>query len=72
MKLSLVFPSTEIGNDPAAIRDWAQGAEALGYEQIQVFEHVLGGNPATHKDLGPYHWTHKTPFHEPFVLFGPR
>ncbi len=68
MKLSLIFPQTEIGNDPIAIRDWAQGAEGLGYDQAQLFEHVLGGNPATYPDLRGY--THQTPFHEPFVLMG--
>ena len=30
MKLGVVFPQTEIGNDPAAIRDYAQAAEQLG------------------------------------------
>jgi probable F420-dependent oxidoreductase len=68
MKLSLIFPSTEIGNDPVAIRDWAQGVEGLGYDQIQLFEHVIGGNPASYPDLGAY--TSQTPFHEPFVLLG--
>lgn len=68
MKLGLIFPQTEIGNDPSVIREWAQGTEALGYNQIQLFEHVLGGNPVTHSDLRGY--THRTPFHEPFVLMG--
>ena len=62
MKIGAVFPTTEIGNDPTAIRDWAQAAEQLGYD------HVLG---AVHQNreprlMGPY--TEKDPFHEPFVL----
>ena len=32
MQIGAVFPTTEIGNDPACIRDWAQAAEALGYD----------------------------------------
>jgi probable F420-dependent oxidoreductase len=64
-----VFPQTEIGDDPAAIRDFAQAAEALGYSHILVYDHVLG---ATHdrepRLTGPY--TESTPFHEVFVLLG--
>ena len=68
MKLSLIFPSTEIGTDPAAIQEWARGTEELGYAQVQFFEHVVGGNRATYPDLRGYDST--TAFHEPFVLLG--
>jgi hypothetical protein len=34
MGVGVVFPSTEIGNDPGAIRDFAQAAEALGYDHL--------------------------------------
>ena len=30
MKTGVVFPQTEFGSDPAAIRDYAQTAEGLG------------------------------------------
>ena len=30
MRLGAVFPTTEIGNDPIAVRDYAQAAESLG------------------------------------------
>lgn len=70
MKLGAVFPTCEIGNDPAAIRDFAQTAEGLGYSHLIVYDHVLG---AVHqgrepKLTGPY--TERDPFHEPFVLYG--
>jgi probable F420-dependent oxidoreductase len=71
MKLGVVFPQTEIGNDPSAIRDYAQAAEALGYHHLMVFDHVLGAHPDRFEGLAfrpPY--TFQTPFHEPFVLFG--
>jgi len=71
MKLGVVFPQTEIGNDPAAIRDYGQAAEQLGYTHVLAYEHVLGAHPDRLAGLGfrpPY--THETPFHEPFVLFG--
>ena len=42
MRLNAWFPSVQIGNDPKAIRDWAQAAEDLGYEYIEVPDHVFG------------------------------
>jgi len=68
MKLGAIFPTTEIGRDPVAIRDWAQAAEQLGYDHMIVYDHVLG---AVHegrvpKLAGPY--TERDPFHEVFVL----
>ena len=68
MQLGVVFPQTEIGNDPAIVRDYAQAAEGLGYAHVLAFDHVLGGNEATHTLRGPY--KHTDAFHEPFVLFG--
>jgi probable F420-dependent oxidoreductase len=69
MKLGAVFPTTEIGNDPSIIRDWAQAAEELGYDQIVTFDHVLGAEHADRKPRlgGPY--TENDAFHEPFTLF---
>lgn len=69
MRIGAVFPQTEIGNDPAAIRHYAQTVEGMGYKHILVYDHVLGAGAATRPDWrGPY--TSATPFHEPFVLFG--
>lgn len=68
MKIGVVYPQTEFGNDPLAIRDFAQTAEALGYSHILAYDHVLGANRDRYSDLsGPY--GHEDPFHEPFVLF---
>ena len=67
MKIGVVFPQTEIGNDPAAIRDYAQTAEGLGFTHVLAYDHVLGANPDRPGGFsGPY--THLTPFHEVFVL----
>jgi probable F420-dependent oxidoreductase len=68
VKIGVVFPQTEFGNDPAAVRDYAQTAEALGFTHILAYDHVLGANPKRPGGWqGPY--THENPFHEPFVLF---
>jgi hypothetical protein len=52
MQVGVVFPQTEIGNDPSVIRDFAQTAEGLGYDHLGVYDHVLG---ATH-DREPALW----------------
>ena len=69
MKIGVVLPQTEIGNDPVAIKAYAEAVEGMGFTHILVFDHVLGANPARPGGWkGPY--THRHGFHEPFVLFG--
>jgi probable F420-dependent oxidoreductase len=69
MQLGVIFPQTEIGTDPVAIRDYAQAAEDLGYSHLLTYDHVLGASSEHRPDWrGPY--DHRTQFHEPFVLFG--
>ncbi|MBV9997144.1 MAG: LLM class F420-dependent oxidoreductase [Caulobacteraceae bacterium] len=69
MKIGAVFPSTDIGADVAAIRDFAQTAEGLGYSHLLLPDHVLGAvHEAREPPLtGPY--TEKTEFHEPLTTF---
>ncbi len=68
MRFGVVFPQTEIGNDPIAIRDYAQAAEGMGYRHILAYDHVLGAGLANRPNWsGAYNAA--TPFHEPFVLF---
>lgn len=68
MKFGVVYPQTEIGNDLAAIRDYAQTTEGLGFNHVLAYDHVLGANPDRPGGFkGPY--TYQSSFHEPFVLF---
>src|SRR5438105_15587658 len=64
MELSAFFPTRTIGNDPAKIRDWAQAAEDLGYDHIEVPDHVFGAT--ARGDWQPI-YTEKDPFHETFT-----
>src|SRR5262245_42232682 len=67
MRIGVVFPQTEIGNDPAALRDYAQAVEGMGYTHILAYDHVLGASLEHRPDWkGPY--SSDTPFHEVFVL----
>jgi probable F420-dependent oxidoreductase len=68
MRIGVVFPQTEFGNDPIAVRDYAQTTEGLGFTHILAYDHVLGVNPNRPEGwTGPYN--HKHSFLEPFVLF---
>ena len=69
MRIGVVFPQTELGGDPGAVREFATAVSELGYAHIAVFDHVIGADPAVHRGWnGPYDVN--TTFHEPFVLFG--
>jgi probable F420-dependent oxidoreductase len=69
VEIGFVYPQTELGGDPAAVRAIGRAAEELGFESLLAYDHVLG---ATHEDRdpplgGPY--TERDPFHDPFVMF---
>lgn len=65
MKLGVVFPQTEIGTDPAAIKDFAQSTEELGYDHLLVYDHVLGAVPRGGDWMG---YDYEDMFHEIFTL----
>jgi len=68
MKIGVVFPQTEIGQDPTMIRDYAQAVEAMGYTHILAFDSVIGANPDRPGGWdSQYDYRHA--FHEPFALF---
>ena len=67
MRIGVVFPQTEFGHDPAALRDYAQAAEALGYSHILAYDHVLGAHPDQLQGWAPY--TYEDQCLEPFTLF---
>jgi probable F420-dependent oxidoreductase len=69
MRVGVVFPQTEIGSDPAVIKDYAQTTEHLGFRHLLAYDHVIGANPASRPGWQPP-YTHLDPFHEPLVLYG--
>src|SRR5246127_4599855 len=67
MHLGLALPFGDIGGDGGIVREFAELAEAEGYDGLTLADHVLGGNPANPASgraggLGL--------FHDPFVAFG--
>ena len=69
MQVGVVFPQTEIGADPVAVRDYVQAAEDLGYDHLIIFDHVVGADARLHEGWKGF-YTSKDMFHEPFVVFG--
>jgi probable F420-dependent oxidoreductase len=69
MQIGVVFPQTEIGADPGAVRAYALAVQELGFAHVVAFDHVVGADPAIHS---PWNWPYdmSTMFHEPLVLFG--
>lgn len=70
MKFGVVFPQTEVSQDPEALPSIATAVEALGYDSLLFYDHVVG---AQHADREPALWgpyTERDPFHDPFVAMG--
>jgi probable F420-dependent oxidoreductase len=69
MQIGVVFPQTEIGDDPADLKLYVTTVEELGFDFLVAYDHILGANPNRPGGWqGPY--THRSMFHEVFVLLG--
>jgi probable F420-dependent oxidoreductase len=69
VRIGVVFPQTEIGDDAGAVRAYGEQVEELGFTHVLAYDHVVGADPGVHRGWrGPYDV--RTTFHEPFVLFG--
>jgi probable F420-dependent oxidoreductase len=68
MRIGVSFPTLELGADGAAIRDFVQTAEGLGYRHIRILDHVLGADPQYHPEVPVFYYTHESVIREPFTL----
>ena len=69
MQIGVVYPQIELRGDPAAVGRIGKAIEAMGFDHLLTYDHVLG---AVHEGrtpplTGPY--TERDPFHDPFVMF---
>jgi probable F420-dependent oxidoreductase len=62
MQLGALLPLGDIGGGPGVLREYAQAAEAIGYDFLEAPDHVLGAREGERTGAGL--------FHDPFVLFG--
>ena len=68
MRIGAVFPQTEIGTDPAVIRDYVQAVEGLGFDHLTAIDHVLGAGTPSGPPWAKF-YTRDRMFHEPLLLF---
>src|SRR2546427_3962117 len=54
MKLSVEFPSVSYREGHEAVRRFAREVERIGYDHIDVFDHVVMGYPVEGRPKGPY------------------
>ncbi|MDE0362796.1 MAG: LLM class F420-dependent oxidoreductase [Rhodospirillaceae bacterium] len=85
MRTGLVFPQTEISDDPDVIREFAQTVEAEGFDYMLAYDHVLGVDPERRPEWDPLNvlqdpalqnlqikrapYDHESRFQEPMVLY---
>jgi probable F420-dependent oxidoreductase len=54
MKLSVEFPSVSYREGPEAVLRLARSVEEIGYDHIDIFDHVVMGHPIDGRPPGPY------------------
>src|SRR6195256_1452740 len=54
MKLSVEFPSVSYREGPEAVMRLARAIERIGYDHIDIFDHVVMGIPIEGRPKGPY------------------
>jgi probable F420-dependent oxidoreductase len=68
MEIGFIYPQTELGGDPRAVRRIGRAAEELGFDYLLAYDHVLGASHSREPKLnGPY--TEHHPFHDPLIMF---
>ncbi len=68
MQVGISIHTTEIGNDPIAIRDFVQAAEDMGYEHLTLIDHVIQSGKAVADDWRAF-YTRDNAFHEPLIFY---
>jgi probable F420-dependent oxidoreductase len=75
-KIGTTFPQTTIGNDPVAIRDFAQAIEGAGYDYLIAYEHIVGADQSRFDEAGKFRpdnsgvtFTNDAPWHDLMTLF---
>ena len=70
MHVGVQLPQNEVGVDPGAIRELAQGIHDLGFHHVAVLDHVVGADRAVYGDREYLPYDAASVIHEPLVLFG--
>ena len=54
MKLAVEFPSVSYREGPAMVAKLARGIEEIGYDQLEIFDHVVMGYDVDGRDKSHY------------------
>ena len=68
MQIGALTPFGDIGAAPAAVREFAQTIEAIGYDFLEVPDHVLGGDPNIPAPPGDRRSMASGTYQDPFVV----
>ena len=68
MQIGAVLSQNEFGGDVAALRDYAQAVQELGYDFLVAADHVVGSEAAAHPELERV-FPIESILHEPLTLF---
>src|SRR5262250_516125 len=68
MKLAVEFPSVSYREGPEAVQRLARAIERVGYDHIDIFDHVVMGVPIEGRPKGPYNPA--MPILEAFMILG--
>jgi probable F420-dependent oxidoreductase len=69
VQIGVVYPQIESHGDPAAVRRFGQAADALGFDHLLAYDHVLGAVLARRTPPLTGLYTEHDPFHDPFMMF---
>ncbi len=68
MRVGAIFPQTEAGTNISDITEYIQNIEAMGFDHILAFDHVLGANASSRPSWsGAYQ--HTDSFYEPITFY---
>lgn len=72
MRIGITFPQDELSGDPDALRHFGVTAEALGYDHLLMYDHVVGAVRGVERELPvpERSYDDHDPFHDPLVSFG--
>jgi probable F420-dependent oxidoreductase len=72
VKLGVAYPQNELGGDPEALHRFAVAVEALGYDHLLMYDHLVGAVRADDRDppVPVRSYSERDPFHDPLVAFG--
>lgn len=54
MRLTVEFPSVVHRDGPQGVADLARAIEQIGYDEIDIFDHVVMAHPLAGRESGPY------------------